>query len=224
MNGSDTAALPLTDGYKRGDRGPAMTRDEIMAECRRVILEEGAAVTRLAETLDYSELARAAEILGECKGRIIITGCGTSAMAARKIAHSLSCIERPALFLNPADGVHGGSWVIQKDDVLILLSKGGRTEELMNLIPIYKAKGAFCIVVSEDNESPLAKAADHFIRVKVEREPCPFNMLATSSILAVIAVFDAICIALMRHTGYTREQFALIHPGGAVGKRLTEGN
>ena len=155
-----------------------------------------------------------------CKGKVILSGCGTSAMAARKVAHSLSCIEIPALFLSPADAVHGALGVLQREDILILISKGGNTQELVNLIPACKTKDALLIGVSENPESVIARQADIYLKVKVEQEPCRFNMLATASTLAVIATFDAICIALMQMTGYTREQFAVIHPGGAVGERL----
>ena len=158
-----------------------------------------------------------------CRGKVILSGCGTSAMAAKKIAHSLNCIEIPALFLTPSDAVHGGLGVLQEEDVLILISKGGNTQELVNLIPACRTKHALLIGVSENPDSAIAREADIYLRVKVAREPCRFNMLATASTLAVISVFDSICIALMQMTGYTREQFAVIHPGGAVGDRLLHG-
>jgi D-arabinose 5-phosphate isomerase GutQ len=109
---------------------------------------------------------------------------------------------------------------VQPGDVVIALSKGGNTREIVNLLPAVKAKNAFLIGVAENGDSVLAKESDLWLRVRVEREPDPFNMLATASTMAVVAVFDAACIALMRLTGYTKEQFALIHPGGAVGARL----
>ena len=111
---------------------------------------------------------------------------------------------------------------MQPEDVVILISKGGNTEELVRLLPACKAKKAAVIVVSENPDSRLAVNADIYLKIKVEREPCRFNMLATASTMAVIAVFDAVCIALMQMTEYTREQFAVIHPGGAVGERLLE--
>lgn len=163
------------------------------------------------------------KLIGECKGRIIVSGCGTSAAAARKIAHSLCCIERPACYLNPSDAVHGALGLLQQDDIFILISKGGNTNEITSMIPACKTKGAKLIGVTENLDSILGKEADIVLKIKVEKEPCPFNMLATASTLAVIAVFDAICIALMIYTGYSKEQFAVIHPGGAVGNRLIKG-
>jgi D-arabinose 5-phosphate isomerase GutQ len=124
------------------------------------------------------------------------------------------------VFLVPSDAVHGGLGLLRKEDVLVLVSKGGNTGELVRLIPACRAKGAALVAVTENPASALGEAADLTLTVRVEKEPCPFNMLATASTLAVIAVFDAICVALMGYTGYTKEQFAVIHPSGAVGDRL----
>ena len=197
-----------------------MTDKEIISEVNRYISMEADAIGKLTEVLDEKAVLETAKALQNCKGKVILSGCGTSAMAAKKIAHSLCCIEIPALFLSPADAVHGGLGVLQEDDILILISKGGNTQELVNLIPACRTKKAKLIGVSENPDSKIAQAADIYMKVKAEREPCRFNMLATSSTLAVISTFDAICIALMQMTGYTREQFAVIHPGGAVGERL----
>ena len=197
-----------------------MTDQEILSEINRCLTMEAESIAALRQTLDQEAVLAAAKALMNCKGKVILSGCGTSAMAARKVAHSLSCIEIPALFLSPADAVHGALGVLQREDILILISKGGNTQELVNLIPACKTKGALLIGVSENPESVIAGQADIYLKVKVEQEPCRFNMLATASTLAVIATFDAICIALMQMTGSTREQFAVIHPGGAVGERL----
>lgn len=197
-----------------------MTDTEILAEVRRSIEIEADSVRALSKDMDEESVLSTAKALMNCNGKVILSGCGTSAMAAKKIAHSLNCIEIPALFLTPSDAVHGGLGVLQKEDILILISKGGGTQELVNLIPACRAKGAMLIGVSENPESKIALNADIYLKVKVEREPCRFNMLATASTLAVISIFDSICIALMQMTGYTREQFAVIHPGGAVGDRL----
>lgn len=197
-----------------------MTDQEILSEINRCLTMEAESIARLTQELDPDTVLAVAKALMNCKGKVILSGCGTSAMAARKIAHSLSCIEIPALFLSPADAVHGALGVLQQEDILILISKGGNTQELVNLIPACKTKGALLIGVSENPASVIARQADLYLKVKVAQEPCRFNMLATASTLAVIATFDAICIALMQMTGYTREQFAVIHPGGAVGERL----
>ncbi len=197
-----------------------MNDNEILSEVRRSIAIEAESVRRLAEELDEEAVLKTVKAFAECKGKVIVSGCGTSAVAAKKVAHSLNCIEIPALFLTPSDAVHGGLGVLQEDDILVLISKGGNTQELVNLIPACKTKKALLIGVSENPESKIAVNSDIYLKVKVEKEPCRFNMLATASTLAVISMFDSICIALMQYTGYTREQFAVIHPGGAVGDRL----
>jgi len=202
----------------------SMTDSEVLDCVYNTWEIESGAIAAVKDTVSPQSIIAAVETLARCKGRIVTSGCGTSGAAAKKIAHTLCCVERPAAFLSPADAVHGALGLLQPEDVLILISKGGGTAEIVNLIPACKTKGAKLIAVTENEQSVLAKNADITLAVKVKKEPCPFNMLATASTLSVIATFDAICIALMRYMGYTREQFAVIHPGGAVGHRLlTEG-
>ena len=189
---------------------------------RRVWAVESAVVGDLSRIVEPAAFARCVRVLARCRGKILTAGVGTSAAAARKIAHSLCCIERPALFLSPGDAVHGGLGAVQRTDVVIAISKGGRTREIVSLLPAIRTKKAFLIGVTENPDSPLAERSDLLLRVRVAREPDAFNMLATASTMAVIAVFDAVCIALMELTGYTKNQFALIHPGGAVGDRLLD--
>jgi D-arabinose 5-phosphate isomerase GutQ len=202
-----------------------MNRRRVSADswkiARQVWATEAGAIRRLAKLIDQSAFERCLEVLANCRGKILTAGVGTSAAAARKIAHSLCCVARPALFLSPGDGVHGGLGAVTGDDVVIAISKGGNTREVVNLLKTIKAKRAFLIGVTEKEDSALGQSSDLWLRITVEREPDPFNMLATASTMAVVAVFDAVCIALMIRTRYTREQFALIHPAGAVGDRLT---
>jgi KpsF/GutQ family protein len=153
-------------------------------------------------------------------GRVITMGVGTSATAARKIAHTFSCIEIPSFFLSPADSIHGGLGAVQTNDIVIAISKGGNTKEIINVIPSLKKKGIKLIGVTENEDSILGKECNLLLKVKVKREADEFNMLATASAIAVMALFDAIAVSLMKYTNYTKEQFAIIHPGGAVGERL----
>lgn len=197
-----------------------MKDHEIVSEIRRVIETESASIRQLLDTLNENTITEVVKLIADCKGRVIISGCGTSAMAAKKVAHSLCCIERPALFLSPSDAVHGALGVVQENDILILISKGGNTQELVPILHAAITKKAKTIAVTENPDSLIGKDVSLVLEVKVDREPCRFNMLATASTLAVISTFDAICIALMSYMGYTREQFAVIHPGGAVGARL----
>lgn len=197
-----------------------MTPVQIADSVKNTLAIEAQSVAALADQLDMSAVARIVDAIASCRGRVITTGCGTSAAAARKIAHSLCCIERPALFLSPSDAVHGGLGVVQTGDIVIAISKGGSTREILNMLDAFANKKVTLIGVTENPDSVLGIQSTILLKIKVAREPDEFNMLATASTMAVIAAFDAVCIALMRHTNYSREQFAVIHPGGAVGERL----
>lgn len=200
-----------------------MDWEHIYEVMQGVWTNESNAIDNLKKTVDLKKMVLVIEMLAKCKanrGRILTTGVGTSAAAAKKIAHTLSCIEIPSFFISPVDGVHGALGAVQADDVVIAISKGGGTEEILKIVPAIKTKYAKLIGVTENENSKLALESDIVLKVKVEKEPDPFNMLATSSTMAVIAVFDAIAIALMDYTQYRKEQFAIIHPGGAVGERL----
>ncbi len=196
------------------------TREEIWKYAQHVWTVGSQELARLEHTISQDALMRCVETLGACTGRILTAGVGTSGAAAKKIAHSLACIERPAFFLSPGDAVHGALGAAQPGDAAILISKGGGTREIVNIIPALQTKKVFIIGVTENEDSVLGRESDLVLKVKIQREADTFNMLATTSTMAVVAVFDAVCIALMRYTNYTKEQFAVIHPGGAVGDRL----
>lgn len=190
---------------------------------RGVILSEGQELIRLADAIDYKSLACLEEII-RVKGRnVFFTGCGTSAMAARKCSHTLQVIGSQAFYLNPSDAVHGGLGAVRENDVVVVLSKGGTTKELMAFLPNLHDKGVIIVVVGEKHESPIGKMADLFVKIRVDREPDAFNMLATASTLAVIAAFDALAISLMNETHFTRSAFLANHPSGDVGNRLAKG-
>lgn len=187
---------------------------------RHVWEREAHEISRLVECVDREAFLSSVELIARRKGRIFTAGVGTSSAVARKIAHTLSCVEQPAFFLSPADAVHGALGSVQPGDVGVLVSKGGDTGEIAALLPALASKGIPIIAVTERPGSRLGRAARVVLRVEVEQEADEFSMLATASSIAVIALFDAISVALMRRTGFTKAQFALIHPGGAVGQRL----
>lgn len=190
---------------------------------RSVMQAEGTELEKLAESIDFRAIERLEEMIRDEDRCILFTGCGTSAMAARKCVHTLQVIGRRAFYLNPSDAVHGGLGAIRDGDVVIVISKGGETKELSAFIPCLREKGATIVVVGEKEESSIGKMASLFIRVKIDREPDSFNMLATASTLAVISLFDGIAISLMRESGFSREAFLANHPSGDVGARLAEG-
>lgn len=139
-------------------------------------------------------------------------------------AHSLCCIERPARFLSPAEAVHGASGFLKEGDVLVWASRGGKTDELFSILDICRTKKVTVIGVTENLDSPLAQRSDVIVPMKVTAETDRYNSQGTSSFTALSAVFDALQTAVIEETGYQNEQFALIHPGGAVGKRLNKNN
>ena len=154
--------------------------------------------------------------------KIITGGCGNSGVAAKKLSHTLCCIERPSFFLSPAEAAHGGLGCINKGDVMVLVSRGGKTAELMPMIDVSVRKKAILIAVTENMDSPLAKAANIVLQLKINKETDKYNMMATASFVATIGLFDALMVAVMEKTGYKKETFGIIHPGGAVGARLNK--
>ncbi len=200
-----------------------MNDQDIWNKARHVWNVGSEALKSLCDSIDPETITRVVREIASCRGRIVTAGVGTSGAAAKKIAHSLSCVERPAFFLDPGDAVHGALGSVQEGDVAILISKGGGTREIINILGALETKNVTIIGVTENQNSVLANHATIQLIVGVEKEADEFNMLATTSTMAVTAVFDAVCIALMTFTGYTRDQFAVIHPGGAVGERLLGG-
>lgn len=186
-----------------------------------VLSIESQSILEILNNYDEKAVNLVIKKIKECKGKIIISGCGTSGEAGRKIAHTLSCIECPSMFISPSDALHGRLGLVKKEDIVILLSKGGETMELISMIPAIKHKKAFLIGVTENENSSLAKDSNIFLKVHISKEADVFNLLATSSIIALIALFDAIIVAIMVKKSFTKKDFSIIHPGGAVGKKLT---
>ena len=201
-----------------------MTNIDIWSKAEHVWAVGANELESLGGKIEKDRFTQIIKLIAECTGRVVVAGVGTSGAAAKKIAHSLSCVECPSFFLDPADAVHGALGCVQPGDVAILISKGGGTSEILNLIPSLKEKGVTIIGITENEKSVLGLNSDIYLKIKIEKEADNFNMLATTSTMAVTAVFDAVCIVLMEYTGFTREQFLVIHPGGAVGERLLKGN
>lgn len=180
------------------------------------------AVKDVLVKMNWESFEQAVNILSKCE-RIITSASGSSGIAAKKFAHTLCCIERPAQFLPPCEAIHGGLGAVQNGNVVILVSRGGKTAELLPVLDVSLKKGAVVIAVTENMDSPIAKHSNIVIPMHIERESDKYNIQATSSYIATIALFDALICAIMEETDYKKEQFALIHPGGAVGARLNHG-
>ena len=196
-------------------------KQEALKSAQNAFDLEAAEIARAKEVMDWEAFAKAVEVLSKAE-RIGTAGCGHSGIACTHFAHSLCCIERPARFVSPAEAVHGGMGFIQKGDVMVLASRGGKTAELIPIMNIAKTKGATVISVTEKMDSPLAVGADIVLPMKVELETDKYNSQSTSSFVALASVFDALQTALIEETGFVNEQFALTHPGGAVGERLNK--
>ena len=182
---------------------------------------EADSITESAKVLDPEQLYRAVEALANAQ-RIGAAGCGHSGIACQHFAHLMCCIERPARFISPAEAVHGALGYMQKGDVLLWASRGGKTDELIPIVDICRKKGATIIGVTENLTSPLAEMSDILLAIKVTKECDKYNCQGTTSFAVTCTVFDALQTALIEYTGYQNEKFAVVHPGGAVGKRLNQ--
>ena len=189
------------------------------SRARRVLETEAAAILALVDRLD-ERFDCAVQLLRQCKGRVILTGMGKSGIICRKIAATLTSTGTPALFLHPAEAVHGDLGVIQSDDVVVALSYSGETDELLRLLETIRRLGARLIVVTGDRASTLGQAADVALDCSVTEEACPMNLVPTASTTAALAIGDALAMTLLVEKGFRQEDFASLHPGGKLGKRL----
>ncbi|MDR9890711.1 SIS domain-containing protein [Pseudenterobacter timonensis] len=180
------------------------------------------ALAGLSDHLSEAQWQALMTELRGCRGKIAVTGVGTSGIAARKIAHMLACVERPAIYLNATDAAHGDLGFLGADDLVIMISRGGNSDELTRLLPGVAAKNVPLISVTENGDSAIARAARLVISTGVKQEADPLNMLATTSIMLVIAIFDAACACLMSESGYSKETLLSVHPGGDVGLTLRQ--
>ena len=180
---------------------------------------EAESILETAKSVDPAEFERAVVALARAE-RIGATGCGHSGIACQHFSHLMCCIDRPARFIYPSEAVHGGLGYVQKGDVLLWASRGGKTDELIAIVDVAKKKGATIIGVTENVASPLASVSDIVLKMAVTKECDKYNCQGTTSFAVTNAIFDALQAAVLEYTGYSNETFALIHPGGAVGKRL----
>ena len=194
---------------------------EALKRAREAYAIEAECIQKECEYLDEEQFSRAVEALKNAV-RIGTAGCGHSGIACQHFAHLMCCIERPARFISPAEAVHGATGYLQKGDVMLFASRGGKTKELLPILDICKAKGVTVITVTENLDSDLARGADIVLKQYVNRETDKYNSQGTTSTTSLCVIFHALQAALIEETGYRNEQFALIHPGGAVGERLNK--
>jgi arabinose-5-phosphate isomerase len=185
----------------------------------RTIQMEAAAITQLSSLLD-KDFEKAIDLLADCRGRIVVSGIGKSAIIAQKIVATLNSTGSPAIFLHAADAIHGDLGMVQQEDVVIIISKSGESAEIKVLIPLIKNFGNSLIAVTGNTESYLAGKSDFVLNTTVEQEACPNNLAPTTSTTAQLVMGDVIAICLMEKKGFNAEGFAKFHPGGALGKKL----
>lgn len=185
----------------------------------RTIEMEAAAIARLSSSLD-EDFEKAIDRLANCKGRIVVSGIGKSAIIAQKIVATLNSTGSPAIFLHAADAIHGDLGMVQQEDVVILISKSGESPEIKLLVPLIKNFGNCLIGMTGNTGSYLAGKSDFVLNTTVEQEACPNNLAPTTSTTAQLVMGDVIAVCLMEKKGFNAEGFAKFHPGGALGKKL----
>ncbi len=190
-----------------------------LALARRVLETEAAAIRALVPRVD-ERFDRAVSLLKECRGHVVLTGMGKSGIICRKIAATLSSTGTAAIFLHPAEAIHGDLGVIRRHDTVMALSYSGETDEILRLLETIRRLGAALIVITGSPHSTLGKAADVTLDCSVAEEACPMNLVPTASTTAALAIGDALAMTLLVEKGFREEDFANLHPGGKLGKRL----
>ena len=194
-------------------------QEKILSVARETILTEAKAIANLEQLLDHN-FAEAVQAVYKSRGRVIITGIGKSAVIATKIVATLNSTGTPAVFMHAADAIHGDLGTILQDDVVICISKSGNTPEIKVLVPLIKNFGNTLIAITGSTDSFLGKQADYILNSFVEKEACPNNLAPTTSTTAQLVIGDALAVCLLDLRGFSSQDFAKYHPGGALGKKL----
>ena len=197
-----------------------MNKQEIIKKGKEVVRIETNAISDLTNSID-DEFVKALQILYECKGRVVLTGMGKSGLIARKIVATLNSTGTASIYLHPTDALHGDLGMVRKEDVVIMISKSGATEELANLIPMLKRLNVKLIAMAGNKDSRLRAECDVLLNISVKEEACPFDLAPTSSSTAALVMGDALAVVLLQMREFTEEDFAVLHPGGSLGKRLS---
>lgn len=188
---------------------------------RRVLRIEAVALERAAERLDTVSIDTALDLIGTCSGKVLLTGVGKSGVIAQKISQTMTSTGTMAVFLHPSDALHGGLGVVAEGDVVIALSNSGETDEILAILPTFRQRQVAVIAIVGNVDSSLGRHADVVLDASVDKEACPLNLAPTASTTVALAIGDAIAMALMESKGLTETDFAVNHPAGRLGKRLT---
>ncbi len=191
----------------------------VIEQAKRVLKIEAEAISALTERINES-FVKAVDLIFFCKGKIVVTGVGKSGLIGQKIASTLASTGTPSFFMHPAEGIHGDLGMLSKNDVVIAISNSGESNEISQIIPVVKRMGLPLISMTGNHSSTLAKSGDAVLDVSVKEEACPLGLAPTASTTATLAMGDALAVAVLDKRGFNKEDFALLHPGGSLGKRL----
>jgi len=194
--------------------------NDIIKHGKEVIRIEASAITDLENSIN-GDFVDAVETIINSTGRVVFTGMGKSGLIARKIVATLNSTGTAAIFLHPTDALHGDLGMVRSEDVVILISKSGNTEEIANLLPMLKRLNVKLIAMSGNRESKLARECDIFLSIAVKEEACPYDLAPTASTTATLVLGDALAVSLLKKRNFTPKDFAFLHPGGSLGKRLS---
>ncbi|MDP3148134.1 MAG: KpsF/GutQ family sugar-phosphate isomerase [Ignavibacteria bacterium] len=197
-----------------------MTKEKIIEHGKEVVRIETEAIIKLADSIN-DDFVRAVEEIYRCKGRVVLTGMGKSGLIARKIVATMNSTGTAAIYLHPTDALHGDLGMVRAEDVVIILSKSGNTEEMLNLLPLLKRLGVLLIGMLSTKDSKIGRQCDIFLNIDVKEEACPFDLAPTASSTAMLVMGDALAVSLLQRKGFTAQDFAMLHPGGSLGKRLS---
>lgn len=197
-----------------------MTQDHL-ADMQQVLRIESDAIAQTADRLDREQVGRVVELVADCKGKVVIVGVGKSGIIGQKIAATMTSAGTAALYLHPSDALHGGLGIVQQDDVVIVLSNSGETDEIVAMLPYLKNRGVPIVAIVGSLNSTLARRADAVLDASVDKEACPLNLAPTTSTTVALAIGDALAMTVMKVKGLTPDDFAINHPAGQLGKRLT---
>jgi arabinose-5-phosphate isomerase len=194
-------------------------KEDILQRAREVLDIEAQGLLSLADRLDHNFL-EAVELLGSCRGKVVVTGMGKSGLICRKIAATMASTGTPSFFLHSGDAIHGDLGMVMAGDIILAVSNSGETEEIVKLIPHFKLNGLKMIVMTGRQDSTLARAGDVVLDVGVKQEACPLGLAPTASTTATLAMGDALAVVLLETKGFNEKDFAMRHPGGILGRRL----
>jgi arabinose-5-phosphate isomerase len=197
-----------------------MSQDHL-ADVQQLLRIESDAIAQTATRLDSEQVGRVVELVANCTGKVVIVGVGKSGIIGQKIAATMTSAGTAALYLHPSDALHGGLGIVQQDDVVIVLSNSGETDEIVAMLPYLKNRGVPIVAIVGNVNSTLARRAEAVLDASVDKEACPLNLAPTTSTTVALAIGDALAMTVMKVKGLTPDDFAVNHPAGQLGKRLT---